>query len=236
MCPRLGGAVSGIAVYCGGLTVCTNADVEKMVAACAKQMVEHFCPAYSRLPIGVAFYADKSTIPAGMPSVLVSDVCDDPQALAYHTEGTDGRITGLVGAKTILDDNGSLFTGEVSVSGALSHELVETAFDPFCNKWFLMPNGRQLMAGETADPVQDLAYEIDGVAMSDFVLPEFWDDMPGSGSKFDYLGHLKAPFTKSAGGYYMLDMGGRVVQEGMRAPRKAKHPLARAMRRLGQGA
>jgi hypothetical protein len=225
----------GIAVYASGLTVATAADVEKMVAACDTQLVRDFCPAYARLPLRARWFADKTAIPKGTPTILVSDVCDDPEALAYHTEGTDGRITGLVGAQTVLDDSGDLFRGAVSVSGALSHEILETAFDPFCNKWFLMPDGRRLMAGEVCDPVQDQAYDIptDGglVAVSSFVLAPYWDDSPPRGAVVDYLGALAGPFTKTPGGYYMVSQGGRVSQVGMRPSYKPKAGLARSVLR-----
>jgi hypothetical protein len=53
-------------------------------------------------------------------------------------------------------------------------------------------------------PCQDpkYGYEIDGVWVSDFVTPAWFDSstQPGE-SRFDFRGHIAAPFTILPGGY-----------------------------------
>jgi hypothetical protein len=223
-----------IGIYAAA-TVCSAADVAKMVDALTVQEHRDFAPAWSRLPVTPRFFTDKAAIPAGMPTVLVADVCDDPEALAYHTEGLDGSITGLVGAKTILDAGGTLFEGSVSISGALSHEFLETRIDPFVDAWIAMPDGQNLIAFESCDPVQDGYYEIAGVAVSNFVLPHYFDQNPPRGVKFDHLGELEGSFTRTAGGYFVVMRAGKVTQVGAeRPPWKARAPLARTMRRAAR--
>lgn len=223
-----------IAVY-SAASVCSPADVEKMVHACATQVERDFAPAWSRLPSTPRFFSDKSQIPAGTPTILVADVCDDPEALAYHTEGTDGAISGLVGAKTILDDGGTLFTGSVSVSGALSHEILETHVDPFVDSWVQMPDGQHLVAFEVCDPVQDRYYSIGDVAVSSFVYPRYFDERATAPTQLDATLALSAPFTRTPGGYFVVMRGGKVTQVGAERPRwKSKAPLARTMRRAAR--
>lgn len=223
-----------IAVY-SAATVCSPADVEKMVHACATQVERDFAPAWSRLPSTPRFFSDKSQIPAGAPTILVADVCDDPEALAYHTEGTDGSISGLVGAKTILEDSGALFSGSVSVSGALSHEILETHVDPFVDFWVAMPDGQHLVAFEVCDPVQERYYVIGDVAVSSFVYPAWFNARAKAPQQFDATLALDAPFTRTAGGYYVVQRAGKISQIGASRPRwKPKASLARTMRRAAR--
>lgn len=215
----------GIAVYSTAAVV-SQAEVKAGVEACSAQLTEDFCPAWGKLPITATYFANPKDIPEGMPTILVADECDDPQALAYHTEQTDGRITGLVGAKTCID------AGETWTS-ALSHELLETARDPFVNDWTTMTGhaGKRKVATEVCDPVQDGSYKKNGVEVSSFVLPAWFDDSPPAGAKFDWLGTLTAPFTRTSGGYFVTDTAGKVTQEGMRPKHKSKH--GRGARRMG---
>lgn len=214
---------SGIAVY-STATVATQAEVEAAVNACDAQLVEDFCPAWGLLPIRAVYFATAKEIPAGMPTIVIADVCDDADALAYHTEQSDGRITGLVGAKTCLD-NGETWTS------ALSHEVLETARDPFVNDWVQAPGhgGKRLIAAEVCDPVQDQGYKKNGVDVSSFVLPAWFDDMVPAGSRLDWLGTLTAPFTRTGGGYFVVDTAGKVTQDGMRPAHKP--PAGRGARR-----
>jgi hypothetical protein len=212
----------GIAVY-STATAVTGDEVLAAVEACAAQLVDDFCPAWGKLPLEVVYYSDPKAIPEGTPTIVIADVCDDPDALAYHTEQGDGAITGLVGAKTCID------AGE-SWTSALSHEILETARDPFVDDWVAMPDGRRLVAAEVCDPVQDQGYEHEsGIQVSNFVLPAWFDCSPPKGSSFDFLGSLKKPFTRTRGGYFVLQAGGKVTQEGMRAAHRP--PGGRGARR-----
>jgi hypothetical protein len=60
--------------------------------------------------------------------------------------------------------------------------------------------GGRLYAYETADPVEEQTYQIDGVAVSNFVTPH-WFDPAAHGVPLDYLGRLKHPFQLAKGGY-----------------------------------
>lgn len=220
----------GIAVY-STATALSEADARSACAACSEQAAE-FCAAWSRLPVEVTFYADRTRIPAGTPTILIADVCDDAEALAYHTEGAGGTITGLVGAKTCLDAG-------VSPSSALSHEVLETIADPQVDLWAQMPDGKRLVAREVCDPVQDQTYmvDVDGkpVEVSSYVLPSWFDDRAAPGSRFDRGGVLRAAFTRTADGYFVVMRGGATSQVGARAAHRAQHPSARGKRRLAAG-
>src|SRR5262249_14605367 len=56
---------------------------------------------------------------------------------------------------------------------------------------------------EPGDPCQapDRHYVIDGVPVSDFALPQFYDSSTPAGSRCSYQGHLNRPFSVDVGGY-----------------------------------
>ena len=55
---------------------------------------------------------------------------------------------------------------------------------------------------EVCDAVQESLYSIDGVRVSDFLLPEWFEpEHAGTSMKMDFLGVLHRPFELAAGGY-----------------------------------
>lgn len=212
----------------------SSADAARIVAACSTQLSRDVAPAWGLVPNACELVADPKSIPAGTPTIAIVDVCDDPEALAYHLESTTGAISGIVGVDTILADGGTILEGGVSVSGALSHELCETVKDPFCDAYVLAPDGR-LYALELCDPVQDESYAIDGVAVSNFVGAHWFDDQPPPGAKFDFLGSLHRPFSLSRGGYAVVMHASRTTQIGGMRPSWKPKAGGRAARRLAHG-
>jgi hypothetical protein len=96
------------------------------------------------------------------------------------------------------------------VSAVLSHEVLEWWYDPACNDW--SDRGRSSVAKELCDPVEQDWYLIDGVAVSNYILPAWFNPLDKVGP-FDYLGKLTKPFSMTKGGYWieMVDGGVRQV-------------------------
>jgi len=99
------------------------------------------------------------------------------------------------------------------VSATISHEACEIMGNPEINSWRQMISGT-LTAQELCDAVENDVYNISingkQVSVSNFLLPAWFDYSPEAGSKFDYLGKLKAPFTMTSGGYLILMTKGKV--------------------------
>ncbi len=173
-------------------------------------------------PLGVNFdalikamqkYVDEFVAPVwGTPAKLVKstgfvkgawamvflDNADQPGALAYHDLTPDGLPESKVFVKTTID-NGDL----VSVSA--SHELVEMLVDPAINLMTTGPDAKIIYAYESADPVEALSFPVNGIAMSDFVYPSYFEDFHKPGSvKFDQLNKVKRPFQILSGGYQII--------------------------------
>src|SRR5262249_10026263 len=80
------------------------------------------------------------------------------------------------------------------VSVTLSHEILEMLGDPDIN--LMIQKGPRGYAYEVCDAVEDdsLGYDINGVRVSDFVYPQYFETFWKKGAtKFDHLGHLSAP-------------------------------------------
>jgi hypothetical protein len=56
---------------------------------------------------------------------------------------------------------------------------------------------------EACDPCEDnsFAYTINGIAVSDFITPHFYDPVTTAGTRYSFCGHIKAPRKILHGGY-----------------------------------
>lgn len=172
-----------------------------MLAACQRQLDEHWASLWSGGHIAIQMVA-KPEDAVGTDYALMSilDDADQEGALGYHD--LQGRPFGRVFAKTVMSNGGSLMTGSMSVSVTLSHEILELVGDPGANQWGDGPGGIEF-AMELCDAVEDDAYVIDGVAVSDFLGPNYFEE--GAPGPYDQLGLLKQPFQPPrAGGYEIL--------------------------------
>ena len=96
----------------------------------------------------------------------------------------------------------------------LSHEIIETLVNPYGNKvmsgheFYGQPrdndptNNVEYLV-EIADPSQTAndGYEIQGVRVSDFFLPAFYDLVYTEGKQYSFTGAIKRPVTLADGGY-----------------------------------
>jgi hypothetical protein len=148
-------------------------------------------------------------------TMLLVDNADVANALAYHDVDPHGKPYGRVFTQTILSMGGSVLGDKgdpsLSVSAALAHEWFEWKGDPRCNRWVDM--GDSSVAEELCDPVQADVQMVDGVAVSNAVLPDWFNDRAPHSSRFDLFGKLTRPFTMDRGGYWieMTDGGVRQV-------------------------
>lgn len=197
----------------------SDADAQKMVDAVQIQMAEHVALAWDRFPPKVQLVkADE--VKKGYV-VLLLDTADDPDALGYHTEDSNGNITGKVFTSPVLDNGGVVLhgkNGEISVASVLSHEVAEQFINPSVDEYV---DGTQIKEGseyakEVGDPVQGDSYDItlsDGtvVSVSNFVMPNWFD--PDASSEFDYCKKVSAPFELSRGGYCVVRNGPGTEQQ-----------------------
>lgn len=183
----------------------SDADAQRMTAAVAKQVVE-FATDWGMLAVDVRLGTTES--PTAYNIYLLDDP-DQQDALGYHWEGQDGVKRGRVFARPVFDAGGWATTGKLSVSSVLSHEVLESFADPDTNLWADALTGS--IAYEVCDPCESNTYQIDGVTVSDFVLPT-WFDVYGKGP-YSKCGAAPGPFKLAPGGYYVeRGIGDREMQ------------------------
>jgi hypothetical protein len=136
-------------------------------------------------------------------AIVFLDDADVPGALAYHELTPDGLPLSKVFVRTTLM-NGD----KVSVSA--SHELVEMLVDPAINLMSTGPDPLAVYAYESADPVEAFTFNVQGIPMSDFVFPSYFEDFRKPNSvKFDFMGKVKRPFQILSGGYQIIFKNGQ---------------------------
>jgi hypothetical protein len=191
----------------------TDAQVQAMTAACAKQIAQHVAPAHYVLPAPVLYLARNTPGPTAQARIItVMDKLDDPQALGYHTQDGSEHIWGVVGTSAAMDQGAKALTGPYSISSILSHEVAEMFMDPFCSGWYDSGRG-YLVAAEIGDPVQSDYYLIDGVAVSNFVCAPWFNPQAARTDQFDHMRRVGGPFTLSRGGYWVQMKGSKVTQK-----------------------
>jgi hypothetical protein len=176
-------------------TIVSDADVAKVVAAGQKQIDRDFGPVYG-IKAAVHFAAKDAALSAYDWQLIVVDDADQAGALGYHDVAANGSPIGYCFAKTTRDDGGNWQV-------TFSHELLELLADPEINLCALDESGQKLYAYEACDACEDdsLAYVIDGVHVSDFVLPAFWLSSTPVHAPLSFTGAMKKPLQILPGGY-----------------------------------
>ncbi len=192
-------------------TAVSNAEVEAVCGALRKQVERDLAPAW-----GIS--ADIRLLPAGAEPaagswlLLILDDSEYPGVPSYHTLTIEGLPLVKVFVRTARSRN-------FDWTMCASHELLEMLVDPVLNSAVLRyTNGaRQLYVRQICDPCRDpqFAYRIDGILVSDFVFPAWFEDFrqPDS-TPFDYGGHIHAPFGLLPGAVL------RVMRLGAKQQRK----------------
>ncbi|MBL1107810.1 hypothetical protein JK361_24995 [Streptomyces sp. 5-8] len=165
--------------------------LSRVAAALQKQATRDFNPMW-QVTATVDAFDRLEDVPVGYwPLIVVDDV---PDAAGFH-----------------LDENGQPFSLiEFSDSWSLtaSHEMLEMLADPL---------GDRLIAGtsphpdqgvveflvEVADPSEaaEFGYTVNGMLVSDFFTPRFYDPVAADGVRYSFGGHIKQPRQILRGGY-----------------------------------
>jgi hypothetical protein len=188
-------------------TVVGDADVRAALPAFQTQVSRDFCTSGWGIDANLTFLPKGKTTPAGAWLLAIFDDADQAGALGYHDLTKAGQPLGKVFARTTINDHG-LWTV------TFTHELLEMLADPNINLCAFDEQARRLYAYEVCDAVEGdaLGYDINGVTVSDFVLPGWFEPMHvGKNERFAFKSKVSRPFQLLPGGYigyYDLDGGG----------------------------
>ncbi len=104
------------------------------------------------------------------------------------------------------------FANNEPISVTASHELFEMVIDPIANLWAESTDGRQY-AYEMSDPVEEDSFVVDGLQISNFLHPAWFEPFRHPpGTRYDHLGLLTKPFSLTKGGYMIVKDKGRVFE------------------------
>jgi hypothetical protein len=102
----------------------------------------------------------------------------------------------------------ALVTSGDGWSVTVSHETLEMVVDPFGNRLVAGDSpkedqGRVEFLVEVCDPSEavDFGYTANGIAVSDFYTPHFFDPIRSNGVQYSYTGAIKEPRQVLRGGY-----------------------------------
>lgn len=191
----------------------SDEEALKVVAALQIQADRDYTPHWN-IPASLE-YLGKQPPPADDVSkhdtgiVYLQDKADIEGALGYHDLTAKGLPVGFV----FLDIAAQI--GEPWPNTA-SHEILEMLGDIDVNVLYMGPHPtkkRNVMHwGEMCNAVQAQSYQIDGVTVSNFVLPPYFRTNAEAGVKSDFMGSGLKPFGVNRGGYI-----------GFYDPRKGDH-------------
>ena len=198
------GLVNHIAIVSESKAI-TFDDVSTVAAAVSKQVTRDFGPAWG-VQATVQAFASLESVPPDYWQVVLVDNDNAPGALGYHTDahGQPLAVVEVVGNWPIT----------------VSHEVIELLADPGASRIVSGPPPKQIGYVRTADglppisamPLVDylvevcdpceseqFSYRIDGVPVSDFVLPSFYGG--GYAVHTDFSSRFHDKLVVGFGGY-----------------------------------
>jgi len=184
-------------------TKAIDPELMQAVAAALTIQVTRDLPQFWNVQATVTYEPNASKIPAGVwPVFLVKTL--PPGEGGFHLDQHNQPY-----AKVIASPGSDEWTIDAS------HETLEMLVDPNGNR--LQPStsiqiengkivdgtGQFAYLVEACDPCEadNFAYPIQGVAVSDFLTPHFYDPVVTPGTRYSFTGAIKAPRQILAGGY-----------------------------------
>jgi hypothetical protein len=192
-----------VAIACiNKATVGLGVPFEKLTVTLQRCFDEYFLPVWG---YPVKLYNTDAPRPSDWQFVYFDDA-DKAGNLGYHKLTYKGQPISKVFVKTTL-------AVKQHVSVAACHELFEMVVDPLANLWAEAADGSEY-AYEMCDAVEEDTFLVDGIEMSNFLHPSWFEPFNHPpGTKFDHLGLLKKPFSMTKGGYVIMKRKGTVTKE-----------------------
>ena len=180
-----------------------DVDLIHSAAIALNLQVTRDLPQFWPVSATVFYLPNPKKIPAGVwPVQLVKTL--PPDEGGFHSDKHKQPY-----AKVIASPGDTTWTIDVS------HEILEMLVDPYGNRMqssvAIEIVGGKIQDGtgqfgylvEACDPCEDnsYAYTINGVAVSDFITPHFYDPMVTPGTRYSFTGAIKGPRQILPGGY-----------------------------------
>lgn len=188
--------------------------VHQAGAAVQKQLVRDFLPIWG-LRATLDTFTDLESVPNDYLQVLVFndpeelrglDVKVGPERAARLVDGFErGRLSGLH-LNGFTREPFALVRASDAWSVTLSHEVLELIADPYGNRLIAAADPidrsqRVKYLLEVCDPCQAIWYPVNGVPVSDFYLPRYFDPVAVDRMRYSFTGEIGEPLEILPGGY-----------------------------------
>lgn len=171
----------------------TPAQMAGIAQALQTQVLRDFSSIWG-VSASVAYFPELKDIPIGAWPVIVKDNIEAPGAAGFHTDENNQPYALVQYSETL--------------SLTVSHETLEMLADPQGNRTHAGASPQDEHAQvqflvEVCDPCEDAscAYSIEGVLVSDFITPNFYDPVQVQGTRYSFTGAIPAPRQILQGGY-----------------------------------
>lgn len=180
-----------------------DADLVQSVAAALNIQVTRDLPQFWNVSATVIYLSSPEKVPAGVwPVQLVKSL--PPGEGGFHLDKHKQPYAKVIA--TPQNDGWTI---------AASHEVLEMLVDPYGNRLQssveIEIKGKKIVDGtgqygylvEACDPCEDdkFGYTVNGVVVSDFITPHFYDPLVTAGTRYSFTGAIKAPRQILPGGY-----------------------------------
>lgn len=171
-----------------------TSDLNTVAAALQKQAIRDLGPIWE-IQATVDPFEKLKDVPPGYWPIVIKEKIDDDDLLGYHTDKFRQPFALVAYEKD-------------SWPITCSHEMCEMLVDPFgvlmVASGSIKPDqGRVQYLVEVCDPSEadQFAYSVNGILLSDFYTPNYFDPVVASGVRYSYTGCIKKPKEVLKGGY-----------------------------------
>jgi hypothetical protein len=178
--------------------VLSDDEIRAIIPTLQKQVDRDFLPVWGRSAHLAFVPKNKAPKPGSWWLAILNDA-EYAGITGYHDLTTENLPLGKVFARTMIEHG-------LEWTVTASHELLEMLADPDLSLGSFVNRGgnkSRFYCYEVCDPCEDdsQSYKIDGVRVSDFVYPAWFESFRRNGSaQFDHRGLIDRPFKYLRGG------------------------------------
>jgi hypothetical protein len=193
----------------------SNRDLLRAGAAVQKQLTRDFGPIWG-LRATLDSFSDLESVPSDYHPIVVFGYAEElvgqlevaigPEYTARLIDGFErGRLTGLH-LNAFTRQPFALVQATDAWSVTISHEVLEMVADPFGNRLIAAAHPqderqRVKYLLEVCDPCQAVWYPVNGVPVSDFYTPRYFEPVGMDGGRYSFTGQIERPLQILDGGY-----------------------------------
>jgi hypothetical protein len=193
----------------------TTGNLMRVAAAVQKQVTRDFAPLWGLRAVVDAFEELKDVPSDYHPVVLFGDPDELIGRLEFEigdvnaarlVEQFEGNRLGGIHLNAFTRQPFALIAVSDEWSVTASHECLEMLADPFGNRLVAAPHPtnpdervRYLL--EVCDPCQAICYPVNGIQVSDFYTPRYFDPVRNPAAFYSFTGALQRPLDLIDGGY-----------------------------------